>query len=144
MPLMITFSAFVQLQQLATARLVLKHSAVVGARAAAVISNKARNTPDQNPGDNADEVRAGVLAGLGPWKNTMRKVDVKVDDESTCDDPFGMVSVTVTVDYKCSVPFANLFLCGAKKTHAFKAMTARFPHQGARFAEGGGAACGTH
>ena len=34
MPLMITFSCFVQLSQMATAKLVVKHSAIVGARAA--------------------------------------------------------------------------------------------------------------
>lgn len=139
MPLMITFSAFVQLQQMATARLVVKHSAIVGARAASVISNKARNTPDQKDGDNTDEVKAGVQAAMGPWKNTMSNVTVTVDDSSTCDDPYGMVSVTVNADYKCSVPFSNLFMCGAAKTHTFKPMTARFPHQGARYQEGGGA-----
>jgi uncharacterized membrane protein YgcG len=142
MPLMITFSSFVQLQQMATARLVVKHSAVVGARAAAVISNAGKNTPDQKEGTNEDLIRAGVLAGLGPWKNTMSNVNVKVEDRSTCDDPYGMVSVTVTADYKCSVPFSNIFMCGTGKTHSFKPMTARFPHQGARFAEGGGAKCG--
>lgn len=142
MPLMITFSSFVQLQQMATARLVVKHSAVVGARAAAVISNKGKNTPDQKEGDNEAEIKAGVMAGLGPWKKTMSNVVVTVDDKSTCDDPYGMVSVTVTADYKCSVPFSNLFMCGAGKTHSFKPMVARFPHQGARFEEGGGAKCG--
>lgn len=142
MPLMITFSSFVQLQQMATARLVVKHSTVIGARAAAVISNSGKNTPDQKPGDNADQIRAGVMSGLGPWKNTMSNVDVKVDDKSSCDDPYGMVSVTVTAEYKCSVPFSNLFMCGVGKKHLFKPMTARFPHQGARFAEGGGASCG--
>jgi Flp pilus assembly protein TadG len=139
MPLMITFSAFVQLQQIATARIVTKHAAIVGARGAAVISNKAHNTPDQKDGDNADEVKQGVEAALGPWKKTMSNVNVKVDDTSTCEDPYGMVSVTVTADYKCSVPFSSLFMCGAGRTHQFKPMVARFPHQGARFQEGGGA-----
>jgi Flp pilus assembly protein TadG len=139
MPLMITFSAFVQLQQMATARLVVKHSAIVGARAAAVISNKARNTPDAKGEDNVDEVKAGVMAALGPWKNTMANVNVTVDDTSTCEDPYGMVSVTVTADYKCSVPFSNIFMCGAAKKHTFKPMVSRFPHQGARYQEGDGA-----
>jgi hypothetical protein len=125
---------------MATARLVLKHSAIVGARAAAVISNKSSNTPDQADKDNVDEVKAGVMAALGPWRGTMSKLTVTVDDRSTCADPYGMVSVTVNADYSCSVPFANLFMCGAGKTHTFKAMTARFPHQGARFQDGGGAA----
>lgn len=142
MPLMITFSAFAQLQHMATAALVVKHSAVVGARAAAVMSNAGKNTPDQPEGDNLADIKKGVEAAMGPWKATMSGVDVKVADSSSCSDPYGMVSVTVTADYKCSVPFANLFMCGAGRTHTFKAMTARFPHQGARFSEGGGAKCG--
>ena len=68
----------------------------------------------------------------------MSAVNVTVDDKSTCADPYGMVSVTVQADYKCTVPFANLFMCGASKTHKFKPITGRFPHQGARFHEGGG------
>jgi len=139
MPLMITFSAFVQLQQMATARIVVKHATIVGGRAAAVISNKNKNTPDAKDADNVDEVKKGVMSALGPWKGKMSNVDVKIDDTSTCDDPYGMVSVTVTADYKCSVPFSNLFMCGAGKTHAFKPMIARFPHQGARYQDGDGA-----
>ena len=139
MPLMITFSSFVQLQQMATARIVVKHATIVGGRAAAVISNKNRNTPDQEDADNDDVVKKGVMSALGPWKRTMRNVDVKVEDTSTCEDPYNTVSVTVTADYKCSVPFANLFMCGARKIHSFKAMTSRFPHQGARYQDGDGA-----
>jgi len=138
MPLMITFSSFVQLQQMATARIALKHATIVGGRAASVISNKNRNTPDAEDKDNDDEVKKGVVAALGPWK-TKITVNVKVEDTSSCDDPYGMVSVTVNADYKCSVPFSNLFMCGASKTHAFKPMTSRFPHQGARYQDGDGA-----
>ena len=139
MPLMITFSSFAQLQQTATARLVVKHATVVGARGAAVISNGHHNTPDQKPENNDAEVKKGVMAGLGPWKNTMRDVQVTVKDDSTCADPYGMVSVTVTAKYKCSVPFANMFMCPGGQIHTFKPMTSRFPHQGAKFQEGGGA-----
>jgi Flp pilus assembly protein TadG len=139
MPLMITFSSFVQLQQMATARIVVKHATIVGGRAAAVISNKNRNTPDADDADNDDVVKKGVMSALGPWRGTMRNVNVKVEDTSDCEDPYKTVSVTVTADYKCSVPFANLFMCGAGKTHSFKPMTSRFPHQGARYQDGDGA-----
>ncbi len=139
MPLMITFSSFVQLQQMATARIVVKHATIVGGRAAAVISNKNKNTPDAADADNVDVIKKGVESALGPWKGKMSNIDVKVDDTSTCGDPYGMVSVTVTADYKCSVPFSNLFMCGAGKTHSFKPMIARFPHQGARYQDQDGA-----
>jgi Flp pilus assembly protein TadG len=140
MPLMITFSSFVQLQQMATARIVVKHATIVGGRAAAVFANEHHNTPEgEKSADGKEDVKNGVMAALGPWRGTMSNVDVKVEDKSDCEDPYNMVSVTVTADYKCSVPFANLFMCGAGKTHSFKPMTSRFPHQGARYQDGAGA-----
>ncbi|HSO41048.1 MAG TPA: hypothetical protein VLT33_51335 [Labilithrix sp.] len=141
MPLMITFSCFVQLSQMATAKLVVKHSAIVGARAAAVISNKNNNTPDQPKGDNLADIEAGVNAALGPWKKQMATVTVKVEDSSSCDDPYGMVKVTVTAAHKCLVPFGGRLMCGAVgATHTMEQAYA-MPHQGARYKDGGGAEC---
>src|SRR5438105_4177930 len=82
MPLMITFSSFVQLAQITTARLVTKHATIVAARAAAVISNEHNNTPDAKKGKNQDEIEAAVQAGLGPWGQTMTNVKVEIDDQS--------------------------------------------------------------
>ena len=142
MPLMITFSCFVQLAQSATAKLVVKHSAIVGARAAAVISNKNNNTPDQPKGANQADIEAGVKAALGPWLPHMQSVQVQVEDTSSCDDPYGLVKVTVTVEHKCEVPFGGRLICGAGgATHRFK-QAYSFPHQGARYKDGGGADCG--
>jgi uncharacterized membrane protein YgcG len=143
MPLMITFSCFVQLSQMATAKLVVKHSAIVGARAAAVISNKHNNTPDQPKGDNMADIEAGVNAALGPWKKQMASVTVKVEDSSSCDDPYGMVKVTVTAAHKCLVPFGGRLMCGAVgATHTME-QAYTMPHQGARYADApGGAECG--
>jgi uncharacterized membrane protein YgcG len=133
MPLMITFSCFVQLAQMATAKIVVKHSAVVGARAAAVIANGHKNTPDQKQGDNKTDIEAGVNAALGPWKKTMSSVNVAIDDKSSCSDPYGLVSVTVTAEYKCSVPFGGRLLCGAVGATRTMKQTYGFPHQGARY-----------
>lgn len=141
MPLMITFSCFVQLAQSATAKLVVKHSAIVGARAAAVISNKNNNTPDQPKGANQADIEAGVKAALGPWLPHMQSVQVQVEDTSSCDDPYGLVKVTVTVEHKCEVPFGGRLVCGAGgATHTFR-QAYSFPHQGARYKDGGGADC---
>ena len=112
MPLMITFSSFVQLAQITTARIVTKHSAIVAARAAAVISNEHNNTPDAKKGKNQDEIEASVQAALGPWGKTMTNVKVEIDDQSSADDNFGMVKVTVTARYRCSVPFGGMLVCG--------------------------------
>lgn len=141
MPLMITFSSFVQLSQIATARVVVKHATIVGARAAAVISNANHNTPDQKSGDNLGEIRNGVWAALGPWSKTMRGVDVEVQDQSSCDDPYGLVTVTVNARYKCSVPFGGQLLCGTHGGMHDISFKVGFPHEGARYKEGGGAQC---
>ena len=141
MPLMITFSCFVQLAQMATAKLVVKHSAIVGARAAAVISNKNKNTPDQKKGDNQADIESGVHAALGPWDGTMSTVRVVVDDKSSCDDPYGLVKVTVTAEHQCRVPFGGRLLCGAvNATHTLE-QAYSMPHQGARYKDGDGADC---
>lgn len=148
MPLMITFFGSLQLMQVATARVVVKHGAIVGARAAAVISNKNRNTPDQPNGSDAD-VEAGVKLAMGPWVKTMQSIDVRVDDQSSCDDPYGPVTVTVRAEYKCSVPFGNLICSGMRfdgfhwnRPNAYPIeQRFTFPHQGARYQEGGGASC---
>lgn len=138
MPLMITFSTSVQLTQIAAANLVVKHAAVVGARGAAVNSNGNQNTPEVT-GDNHELVEQTVLYALGPWIRTMEKVDVQIDDRSSCDDPYGMVSVSVSAQYRCSVPFGGRLVCGSGKHSIQQAMS--FPHQGARYADSGGTQC---
>jgi Flp pilus assembly protein TadG len=143
MPLMITFSSFVQVAQIATASIVTKHATIIGARAAAVISNEHNNTPDQKKGKNQDQVEAAIQSALGPWAKTMKNVKVEITDESTKDDPYGNVRVNVIADYKCSVPFGGFIVCGKNLlgagTHQFR-MNAAFPHQGACYQdlEGGG------
>lgn len=140
MPLMITFSSFVQLQQMATARLVVKHSAVVGARAASVISNKNNNTPDQPKGANNTEIENGIRAALGPWNKTMT-FTTKIDDASSCTDPYGPVTVTVNATYRCQVPFGGRIVCGLGGSHEFRNIKYTMPHEGARYHEGGGSSC---
>jgi Flp pilus assembly protein TadG len=140
MPLMITFSSFVQVAQVATARLVVKHSAIVAARAAAVITNAHNNTPDQKKGDNKDVIEASVRAALGPWAKTMDSIQVEIDDQSSGGDPYGMVQVTVTAEYHCSVPFGSTIVCKGGGARTIK-MKAAFPHQGACYDDGEGGGC---
>jgi hypothetical protein len=146
MPLMITFFSFLQIAQIAQARLVMKHATIVGARAAAVMSNKNKNTPDMGEGssEKSDEtITNAVRLGLGPWDSTINNLKVKVDDHSNCESEgvFDDVEVTVTGDYKCSVPFGGFLVCGMHGgTHSFKQSYA-FPHQGARYKDLGGADC---
>ena len=145
MPLMITFSSFVQLAQIATARVVTKHSAIVAARAAAVISNEHNNTPDAKKGKNQGDIDSAVHAALGPWDKTMSSVSVDIKDTSDGTDVYGMITVTVTAQYKCSVPFGAYLVCGhsvdgAPKEHKF-VHKITFPHQGGCYTDLGGGGC---
>ena len=141
-PLLITFFGFVQVAQVAAANLMVRHATIVGARAAAVITNGNGNTPDQSRGVNEREIADGVITALGGgYARAMNRVDVKVEDQSTCDDYFGMVKVTVTAQYRCSVPLGNVVVCGAGRERTITHV-AQMPHQGARYkSERGGGGC---
>ncbi|MDF2694152.1 MAG: hypothetical protein K0S65_2535 [Labilithrix sp.] len=128
-PLLMTFFSFVQLSKIATARLMVKHGTIVGARAAAVISNANNNTPDAK-GDGKDVIRNGVLMAMEPWvgRGSITGVDVQVDDQSSRADPYGWVTVTVKATYACNVPM-GFIACGGR-TKALEE-SYRMPHQGA-------------
>jgi Flp pilus assembly protein TadG len=131
-PILMTFFTFVQLSKVATARLVVKHSAIVGARAAAVISNANNNTPDAQANDDGKaDIRTAVQQAMGPWyaKGGITNVNVDVNDQSNRDDYYGWVTVKVTADYNCRVPMGRL-ACGAAGVKKLEE-TYRMPHQGA-------------
>ena len=129
-PLLMTFFAFVQLSKVATARLVVKHSAIIGARAASVITNANDNTPGQAAGQNQGEILAAVNAGLGPWRTKMSSVTVDVTDASSKADPYGWVTVNVRATYRCTVPMGAIGCLGSTKVLE---ETYRMPHQGANY-----------
>lgn len=142
MPLMITFFSFVQLTQVATAKLVVKHAAVVGARAAAVMSNGKSNTPGMSGGSNQGQIQEGVRAALGPWASAMSSVNVEVADESGCttETLFELVHVTVRAKFRCTVPLGNRIVCGAGGESSLEQKMS-YPHQGARYKDLGGTSC---
>jgi Flp pilus assembly protein TadG len=131
-PILITFFSFVQLSKIATARLVMKHGAIVAARAAAVMTNAHKNTPDQDEGDHQGEITQGARLAMAPWvkDGSLTAVDVRVDDQSSQRDPYGWVHVEVTAIYRCRVPLGQLICAGRTKV-----MTERYsmPHQGATY-----------
>ena len=128
-PILMTFFTFVQLSKVATARLVVKHSAIIGARAGAVISNANNNTPDAQ-GDGKGDIQTAVQQAMGPWasKGQITGVNVTVQDQSNRDDYYGWVTVKVTADYRCTVPMGFL-ACGGMSKKLEE--TYRMPHQGA-------------
>lgn len=141
MPLMATFSFFVQFSQIAQARLMMLHATQVAARGAAVFSNKKGNTPDAPEIDeNKAEVEGAFYAALGPWAKTIKgEPRIEINDTSGCGDAvYNDVTVTVTADYRCSVPFPGHLLCaGNGGAYRFK-HSYSYPHQGASYTGPGG------
>jgi Flp pilus assembly protein TadG len=132
-PLLTMFFSFVQLSRIAAARLMVKHSAIVGARAAAVMSNGADNNPGERSGSNDAAVETAVKSALGPWWNKSGGVTaatVDVNDTSSKDDPYNWVEVKVTATYACNVPMGSL-ICGGKTKQLVERF--RMPHQGAQY-----------
>jgi Flp pilus assembly protein TadG len=132
-PLLTTFFSFVQLSRIATARLIVKHSAIVGARAAAVIANGSNNNPGEKSGTNVAEVEGAVKAAMGPWWNKsggVTAVNVTVNDSSSQRDPYNWVEVTVTATYACNIPMGSI-ACGGKTKKLVERF--RMPHQGAHY-----------
>ncbi|HVJ94737.1 MAG TPA: hypothetical protein VM580_33350 [Labilithrix sp.] len=131
-PVLTTFLSFVQLSRVATARLVVKHSAIIGARAAAVISNANDNNPGQYIGSHDDDISNAVKAALGPWQEAggIQAVNVTVNDTSSRGDPYNWVEVKVSATYACKIPMGVIACGGSTK---LLEETYRMPHQGARY-----------
>jgi uncharacterized membrane protein YgcG len=132
-PLLAVFFVFVQYSMLATSALVVKHAAVVGARAAAVYSNEHQNVPELCGDKGAAKIEEAVKAAVGPWSDRIStSVDVR-DRSSTNEDDgaYDLVTVTVTARVRCAVPVGKI-ICGpafSKEIVDVKSM----PHQGARY-----------
>jgi hypothetical protein len=135
-PLLTVFFVFLQISAVSIAKLMVKHSAVIGARAAAVFSNKGQNCPECT-GDGEAEVNGAVRAALVNWRGKFSSVSATVDDTSNTDKgsnegygPYGLVTVTVRASYRCEVPVGRV-ICpgGVLSITEIKSM----PHQGARY-----------
>jgi Flp pilus assembly protein TadG len=147
-PLLTTFFVSLQVMQLASARLMVKHATILGARAAAVFANTAGVTPDQPTGLNQDKIENAVMGALGPFSQSVT-VKVRVDDKATCDDPYGPVTVKVEGTVRCVVPLGQTICLGrapfggASRASVVFKDSVTMPHQGAKYkGEKSGGGCG--
>lgn len=140
-PLLTIFFVFVQLSAIAAATLMVKHSAVVGARAAAVYSNVNDNVPEGCSDDGKQRIADGVRVALGRWAPSIttevevtdrssRWEDSEEDSSPNVDGPYDLVTVRVTAHYRCEVPLGRLICPRGSKTIV---QTKSMPHQGARY-----------
>ncbi len=146
-PLLATFFVSLQVIQLATVRLVVKHSTILGARAAAVFANQNNVTPDQPQGLNQDKIENAVKGGIGPFDRSVQ-VEVQVTDNSSCEDPYGPVKTHVKATVKCVVPLGQIicktggFTPGQGVSVVFEDEVT-MPHQGAKYkGKESGGGCG--
>jgi Flp pilus assembly protein TadG len=136
MPLLMTFLGATEVGRTFEANMVLKHSASVAARAAAVIAN---STGTINPGPNQSgdpkaQIEQAAIVALGRWsqQDAHSQVKVTVNDQSNESDPFGMVCTTVSSNYRCRIPLGGRLLCGMDGIMQ-KSATSCHPHQGAKY-----------
>ena len=134
MPILLMCFCFAQVAFCAVANLAVRHAAVVATRTAIVVSSKNKNQPG-DPGAESDIRDAAILA-LSPWSigDAFTKIDVKTEDNSSLQDPYGPVTVTVKATYKCRVPLASV-VCGGfwSRGQTIMKSSATLPHQGARY-----------
>lgn len=146
-PLLTMFFVSLQTMQLATARLVIKHATILGARAGAVFANTKGITPDQPVGVNQDKIENAVMGALGPYSKSIT-VKVTVDDKATCQNPFGPVTVKVEATTRCIVPLGQSICLAGKRAGTPRPSviftdSVTMPHQGARYkGKESGGGCG--
>jgi len=129
-PLLTIFFVFVQISAIAAARIRFKHATIIGARCAAVSSNK-NNTCPECKDDGETEVNDAVRAGLGSTAKVYSKIETTIDDRSSAEDPYGLVTVTATGSYQCAVPLGRV-ICGLSSAVVFTERKS-MPHQGATY-----------
>jgi uncharacterized membrane protein YgcG len=133
-PLMTVFFVYVQLTQLAVARLLEKHSPVVGARPAAVYHNEKQNVPEMCGDNGKAKVDSAVTAALGHWSDRITTT-TNITDTSNRDSDgvYNLVTVKVNAVVRCRVPLGRLMCPGGM---AIFSDTKSMPHQGARYKVG--------
>lgn len=104
-PVLMVFFAWVQLGQLYTAHLLMKHAALVAARAGTVMIE-----PDHNPGATGGEadVQAAANAAIGPMSRKLQLTTSITGSGSYS----GLVTAKVSGKFTCSVPLGRNLVCG--------------------------------
>ena len=163
MPVFVLFLCLLQLALLFSSQLLVEHSAVQGARAAAVVFGDEPG-PYGEHGDDAvnalgaprrQAVRDAVLVSLAPLilGGSIARVDVAFPVEDTPggkDQPANtplapmtnagphMIRVRVEADVVCKIAMANVIMCSRGARPALRVKTAAaeslYPYQGASYA----------
>jgi len=162
MPVLVFFLSLLQLALLFSSKLLVDHSAVQGARAAAVVFGDESGPYGSRAGDpntlslgRRQAVRDAVLVSLAPMiiDGSLSRVEVVFPAE---DAPFGndqaedtklapmaqsgprMMRVRVEADVVCKIALANIIICNGPQGSTRRVVTASsesvYPYQGASYA----------
>jgi Flp pilus assembly protein TadG len=144
-PVFVMFLGLWQLGILFVASLVVQHSAVCAARAAAVAIGEPVDTPHTLGSFGRDSALVAAYLAASPLVNggLLSQLDVtfpssaggggeRTTYQPSSQDKPSMVRVRVTADFVCAVTPVNLLVCGGATTKALVA-EASFPYQGARY-----------
>ena len=93
-------------------------------------SNKNKTCPECE-GEGDAEVNAAIRAGLGSSARGYASIVATIDDRSSEGDPYGLVTVTSTADFRCGVPLGRI-ICGTGSKVTFTERKS-LPHQGANY-----------
>lgn len=130
-PMLIAFFSFWQVSMLITAKMLTRHAAIVGARAAAVITGGGDTNPTEKGEEQGteDDVSKAVKEALGVWGDKgILSSSTEVEDSG---GPNGRVTVRVTALYTCTTPLGRNWVCPG----GVKPLTeeASMPKQGASY-----------
>jgi len=123
-PILLLFFCICQLSVLAYVHLMVKHAAFVGVRTEAVVHPR---MPDAG---SEDDVKAGVMMLLGAIPGVDAN-DVTIQTSLAGRYEQKLDTVTVVLQYRCSVPLADHIIC-TSGTFPLKA-SASFPNQGSSY-----------
>jgi Flp pilus assembly protein TadG len=132
LPMLMAFFGFWQVSMLITAKMLVRHAAAVGARAAAVMVGGGDTNPtfEGEEQGTEDDVRNAVQGAMGTWgENGILTAATEVHDTG---GPNGRVTVDVTAAFKCTTPLGGRFVCGGSGTLPIHE-TASMPKQGAQY-----------
>ena len=130
-PMLMAFFCFFQLGVFMVGKMIVRHAAIVGARAASVVTGGGATNPtlEGAPQGTNGDVESAVNQALGVWgDNKMLVADTTIDDSGGA---HATLTVHVNATFQCNTPLGKYWVCGGD-TKTFTEV-ASMPKQGATY-----------
>jgi hypothetical protein len=130
LPVLIFFFGLVQWSVNAYLHLIVKHAAFTIVRCEAVVHPGMADAGSEDTDClGKDPGGPSVIGTLFAHVSGVTAADFTIDTTLAQPKEQKLDSVTVTLNYRCSIPLGNVIACSTSRTQALKA-TANFPNQG--------------